>query len=57
MIAWRSKESVFVGSKVTLIPTPDPTEGEVKLEVLDGLFLKIFPVNNLSNQSEHEKLF
>jgi len=57
MIAWRSKDCVFVGSKVTLIPAPDPIEGEVKSEVLDGLFLKIFPVINLSNQSKHEKLF
>jgi len=38
MIAWQSKDSVFGGSKVTLIPAPDPTEGEVKLEVLDGPF-------------------
>ena len=57
MIAWQSKVSVFVGSKVTLILALDPTEGEVKSEVLDGLFMKIFPVNNLSNQSEHENLF
>jgi len=57
VIAWQSKISVFVGSKVTLIPAPDPTEGEVKLEVLDSVFLKIFPVINLSNQSKHEKLF
>ena len=55
MIAWQSKVSVFVGSKVTLIPTPDPTEGEVKSEVLDGLFLKLFLVNNLSTQSEYKK--
>jgi hypothetical protein len=32
----------FCGSKVTLVPAHDPTEGEVKSEVLDGLFLKIF---------------
>jgi len=57
VIAWQSKISVFVGSKVTLIPAPDPTEGEVKSEVLDGLFLKLVPVNNLSTKSEHEKLF
>jgi len=48
MIAWQSKVSVFVGSKVTLIPTPDPTEGEVKSEVLDGISLELFPINNLS---------
>ena len=47
MIAWQSKVSVFVGSKVTLIPAPDATKGEVKSEVLDGLFLELFPVNNL----------
>ena len=57
MIAWKSKVSVFVGSKVTLIPTPDPTKGEVKSEVLDGHFMKIFSVINLSNQSEHENPF
>ena len=47
MVAWRSKDSVFGGSKVTLIPALDPTEGEVKSKVLDGLFLKLVPVNNL----------
>jgi len=57
MIAWKSKVSVFVGNKVTLIPAPDPTEGEVKSEVLDGLFLELFPVNNLSTQSEHQNSF
>ena len=57
MIAWRSRDCVFVGSKVTLIPAPDPTEGEVKLEILDGLFLKIFSVINLSTQSEHKNPF
>ena len=57
MIAWRSKDNVFGGSKVTLIPAPDPTEGEVKLEVLDGLFVKLFHVNNLSTQFEHQKPF
>jgi len=51
------QNNVFVGSKVTLIPTPDPTEGEVKSEVLDGLFLKLVLVNNLSTKSKHEKLF
>ena len=57
MIAWWSKDSFFGGSKVTLIPAPDPTEGEVKSEALDGLFLKLFPINNLSTQSEHQKSF
>ena len=57
MIAWRSKDYVFVGSKVTLIPAPDPTEGEVKPEALDGLFLKLFPINNLSTQSENKNNF
>jgi len=57
MIAWQSKVSVFVGSKVTLIPTPNPTEGEVKSEVLDGPFLKLVPVNNLPTQSEHQNYF
>jgi len=57
MIAWKSKVNVFVGSKVTLIPAPDPNEGEVKSEVLDGLFLKLVPINNLSTQSEHQKSF
>jgi len=57
MIAWQRKDNVFVGSKVTLIPAPNPTEGEVKSEVLDGLFLKLFPVNNVSTQSEHQKSF
>ena len=57
MIAWQRKDCVFVGSKVTLIPAPDPTEGEVKSEVLDGPFLKLVPVNNLSTQSEHQKSF
>jgi len=44
MVAWGSKDSVFGGSKVTLIPAPDPTEGEVKSEVLDDPFWKISPV-------------
>jgi len=57
VIAWQSKISVFVGSKVSLIPALDPTKGEVISEVLDGLFLKLVPVNNLSTKSEHEKLF
>jgi len=43
MIAWQSKDSVFGGSKVTLIPAPDPTEGEVKSEVLDGHFSEDLP--------------
>ena len=30
MVAWGSKDSVFGGSKVTLIPAPDPIEGVVK---------------------------
>jgi len=57
MIAWQSKVSVFVGSKVTLIPAPDPTEGEMKSEVLGGIFPKLVPVNNLSTQSEYQKSF
>jgi len=57
MITWQSKVSVFVGSKVTLITARDPTKGEVKSEVLDGLFLELFPVNNLSNLSEHQTSF
>ena len=43
MIAWQSKDSVFGGSKVTLIPAPDATEGEVKSEVLDGHFSEDLP--------------
>ena len=43
MIAWRSKDSVFGGSKVTLIQAPDPTEGEETSEVLDGPFLEYLP--------------
>jgi len=42
VIAWQSKISVFVGSKVILIPAPDPTEGEVKPEMFDGPFLETF---------------
>ena len=57
MIAWQSKECVFVGSKVTLVLTHDSTEGEVRSKVLGSLFLKIFPVINLSSKSEHEKPF
>jgi len=57
MVAWWSKDSVFGGNKVTLIPAPDPTKGEVKSEVLDGLFLNLVPVNNLSTQSEQQKSF
>jgi len=57
VIAWQSKISISVGSKVTLITALDPTEGEAKSKVLDGLFLKLVPVNNLSTKSEHEKLF
>ena len=57
MIAWRSKHYVFVGSKVTFVSAHDPTDGEVRSEVLDSLFLKIFSVINLSNQSEHENPF
>ena len=51
------QNNVFVGSNVTFVPAHDPTEGEVRSEVLDSLFLKIFLVINLSNQSEHEKTF
>ena len=57
MLVWRSKDSIFGGSKVTLIPAPDPTEGEVKSEMLDGPFMKLVPVNNLSTQFEHQKSF
>jgi len=57
VIAWQSKISVFVGSKVILVTTPDPTEGEVKPQMFDGPFLEAFSVNNLSTKSEHEKLF
>jgi len=55
VIAWQSKISVFVGSKVILVTTPDPTEGEVKPEMFDGPFLEAFFVNNLSTKSEHSK--
>ena len=43
MVAWRSKDSGFGGNKVTLIPAPDPTEGEVEPEVLDGPFSEDIP--------------
>jgi len=43
MVAWRSKSSVFGGSKVTLFPALDPTEGEVKSEVLDGPYFEDLP--------------
>jgi len=61
MIAWKIKVSVFVGNKVTLIPTPDPTGGEVKREVLDGIFLELFPLItyqlnlNIKSLSNHQK--
>jgi len=57
VIAWQSKISVFVGSKVILVATPDPTEGEVKPQMFVGPFLEDFYVNNLSTKSEHENLF
>ena len=57
MIAWQSKVSAFVGSKVILVTAPDPTKGEVKPQMFDGPFLEDFSVNNLSTKSEHEKLF
>ena len=57
MIAWQSKISVFVASKVILVRAPDPTKGEVKPQMFDGPFLEAFSVNNLSTKSEHEKLF
>ena len=57
MIAWQSKVSVFVGSKVSLVTALDPTEGEVKPLMFVGPFLEAFSVNNLSTKSEHEKLF
>ena len=57
MIAWQSKISVFVGSKVILVTTPDPTKGEVKPQMFVGPFLEAFSVSNQSTKSEHEKLF
>ena len=57
MIAWKSEVSVFVGSKVIVVTTPDPTEGEVKPQMFVGPFLEAFSVNNLSTKSKHEKLF
>ncbi len=50
------KNNVFVGSNVTFVPAHDPTEGEVRSELLEALFLKIFSVFNLSKKYEHEKL-
>jgi len=50
----KQRQCFFCGGKVTLIPAPDPTEEEVKSEVLDGLFLNLVPVNNLSTQSEQK---
>ena len=49
------QNNVFVGSKVTLVPTHDSTEEEVRSKVFGSLFLKIFPMINLSSKSEHEK--
>ena len=57
MIAWQSKISVFVGSKVIIVTAPDPTEGEVKPQMFVGPFLEDFSVKNLLTKSEHEKLF
>ena len=57
MIAWQSKESVFVGSKVILVIALDPTKGEMEPQMFDGPFLEAFSVNNLSTKSEHENLF
>jgi len=57
VIAWQSKINVFVGSKVTLIPAPDPTEGEVKPVMFDDPFLNLFPIKNLSTKYEHQKSF
>jgi len=57
VIAWQSKISVFVGNKVILVTAPAPTEGEVKPQMFVGPFLEVFPINNLSTKSEHEKLF
>ena len=47
------KNSVFVASKVTLVPAHDSTKGDVRSKVFGNLFLKIFPVINLSSKSEH----
>ena len=52
----KQKNCVFVGSNVTFVPAHDPTEEEVRSEVLEALFLKIFLVVNQSNKYEHEKL-
>ena len=57
MIAWQSKISVFVGSKVILVTTPNPTEGEVKPGMFDGPFLGAFPANNLSLNLSTQKVF
>ena len=57
MVAWQSKISVFVGSKVILVTAPDPTEGEVKPQMFVGPFLEDVSVNNLPTKSDHEKLF
>ena len=57
MIAWQSKVSAFVGSKVILVTAPDPTKGEVKTQMFVGPFLEAFSVNNLSTKYEHENLF
>ena len=51
------QNSVFVGSNVTFFPTHDPTEREVRSEVLDGLFLEIFPVTNLSTNLNMKSYF
>ena len=58
MTAWQSKISVFVGSKVILIPTPDPIKGEVKPEMFDGPFLEaFFLLTTYQLKSEHSKVF
>ena len=51
------QNNVFVGSNVTFVLAHDPTEGEVRSEVLDGLFLEIFHVTNLSTKYEHAKAY
>ena len=51
------QKNVFVGSNVTFVPAHDPTEGEVRSEVLDGLFLEIFLITNISTKSEHAKAY
>ena len=54
-------KTVFLCSKVTLIPAPDPTEGEVKSEVFDGPLFKLFLLTtyqlnlNIKSLFNHQK--